>query len=163
MSASIELRPLDAARLDRAFKRLLERADDLTPLMERIGMAGEALTIERFETETAPDGASWLPSTRAKETGGSTLTDQGFLRQSITHRATATTAEVGTNLRYAGVHQEGATIRGNPHLKFKLPGDLGFRTVEEVVIPARPFLGSSAELEAEIVDLATEYLTELGG
>lgn len=143
---------------------LMSRTDDLSPLMERIGMAMEATTIERFDNEEAPDGSSWVQSIRAKETGGKTLTDSARLKQSITYRAGADQVEVGTNVIYAGAHQKGATIRATSggRLAFKLPGGLGFRTAEEVILPARPFLGISADDELEIAGLAEDYLLELG-
>jgi phage gpG-like protein len=62
---------------------------------------------------------------------------------------------------YAATHQGGATIRGKAGpLKFKLPGGLGFVSPQEVIIPARPFLGVSAEDAAEIVAIGEDYLAE---
>lgn len=148
-------------RAQRTMAELLDRTGDLEPPMARIGAYGEESTIYRFETERGPDGDPWEPSERAKRTGGQTLTDTARLRQSITWRASRSEAEWGTNLIYAGVHQDGATIRakGGGRLGFVIPG-LGFRAPEEVVIPARPFLGVNAEDEDEIDAIVHDYIAE---
>lgn len=140
---------------------LLRRTGDLTPLMEQIGAYGEESTVNRFETQTGPDGERWAPSARVKANGGQTLVDSGRLRQSVTWRARSAEAEWGTNLIYASTHQEGATIRakGGGRLGFAIPG-IGFRSPQEVVIPARPFLGIDADDEAEIDAIVHDYLAE---
>lgn len=155
--ANFILRPEGLPRIEAKLALLAGRYEDMSPLMDVIGMALETSTLQRFEDEEAPDGSKWLPSIRAKETGGKTLTDSARLKQSITHKASSDQVEIGTNVIYAGVHQRGATIHGNPHLRFRLPGGLGFRTVEQVVIPQREFLGISADDEDEIEALIDDY------
>jgi len=160
MSASLIIEPSGLPRLEAMLARLAERGGDMSELMEQIGMYEEGEAIERFNREEAPDGSKWEPSLRAKEEGGKTLTDTARLKQSITYRAGRDRVEIGTNVIYAGTHQGGATIRAKsgPHLKFQLPGGLGFRSVAEVTIPARPFLGLGADSEDEIVALAEDWL-----
>ena len=157
---SLTLDGLPGAKAELA--ELLARGRDLAPLMDRIGMALESSTTQRFEDEEAPDGTKWKPSRRVELEGGKTLTLTTRLRQSISYRHSAEEVEIGSNLIYAGVHQRGATIRakGAGALHFKLPGGLGSRTVQQVVIPARPFLGVSAEDEDEIEALTGDYLLE---
>lgn len=149
-------------RSQRAMAELLDRTGDLEPLMARIGAYGEESTVHRFETQRGPDGDPWAPSLRAKATGGQTLVDSGRLRQSITWRASRAEAEWGTNLIYAGVHQDGATIRAKSggRLGFFIPG-IGFRSPREVVIPARPFLGIDGDDEDEIDDIVRDYIDEV--
>lgn len=163
MTAGLALRATGATEIEQLLGRLLGRFGDLTPLMDRLGLAMETQTDERFDQERAPDGARWMPSLRAKVQGGKTLTDSARLRQSITHRASRDRVEVGTNVKYAGVHQGGATIvpKGDGKLKFRLPGGLGFRTASKVVIPARPFLGVSTENEIELVEIAEDWVAEV--
>lgn len=147
--------------IERELGRLQARLGNLSPLMERIGMVLEESVLHRFETETAPDGRRWQPSIRARETGGKTLTDSARLKLSISYQASGDRVEVGTNVKYGAPHQFGATIRGrNGPLRFKLPGGLGFRTVAQVVLPARPFLGFSAEDETEIEAQVEDYAAE---
>ncbi|WP_066667353.1 MULTISPECIES: phage virion morphogenesis protein [unclassified Sphingomonas] len=161
MSVALEIRAEGQQDVERKLGQLLIRYGDLTPLMQRIGVHLETTTIERFDLERAPDGARWLPSLRAKQTGGKTLTDTARLKQSIRFIASADRVEIGSNVRYARVHQEGATIRAKGgRLRFRLPGGLGFRSPEQVVIPARPFLGLSAENREEIPALADDFVAE---
>lgn len=138
---------------------LLDRTQDLSPLMATIGAYGEESSVHRFETQKGPDGQTWEPSLRAKATGGQTLVDSGRYRSSITWNADRDSAEWGTNLIYAGVHQDGATIsaKGDGRLGFFIPG-IGFRSPREVVIPARPVFGISAEDEDEIDAIVHDYL-----
>lgn len=156
---SISARVQGSAAIDARLAALAAANGDLSELMDGIGLYLESSTIERFDTETAPDGSKWTPSRRAREQGGKTLTDRGQLKSSIAHRSSATEAEVGTNLIYARIHQMGGTIRpkNGEYLTVALPGGLGFRRVSEVIMPARPFLGLSDEDEEEILALAEDY------
>lgn len=147
-----------------ALQLLAARLGDLSPMMREIGGQLEASTVLRFEREVGPDGRGWLPSRRAREQGGQTLTDTARLRQSITHRAGPDSAEVGTNVVYAAIHQFGGTIvpKSAPKLVFTLPdGTLVF--VDKVTIPARPFIGVSSDDEIGIADTIDDWLADTGG
>lgn len=159
MSASFSLATSGGIEIQRRLGDLVHAFSDLKPLMEGIGITLESATIDRFDTETAPDGKRWKPSLRAKVEGGKTLTDRGLLRQSVHSVAGSDNVEVGTNLIYAGVHQFGATIRAKTAagLRFRLPGGLGYRRVMEVEIPARPFLGLSRDDESEVLAQIEDY------
>jgi phage virion morphogenesis protein len=163
VAAAVTFRAPDLPRFNAAVREIERRGGDLSPLMDRIGQALVSSTMERFETEQAPDGARWAPSLRARTEGGKTLTKSAVLRGSITHIFRGDQVEVGTNVLYAGIHQEGGTIRPkrSGRLTFRLPGGLGFRSVAQVVIPARPFLGVSPDDEEEIVAQAEDYLAEV--
>lgn len=74
-------------------------------------------------------------------TPGQPLRDTGRLNRSISSKVDATGVTVGTNVKYARVHQFGATIvpRSKPRLVFPGPdGNLIF--AKRVVVPARPYL-----------------------
>ena len=165
MAATMELR----LRGDRAFEAalggLVAGFDNLEPLAERFGVYLESSTIERFDTETAPDGSAWEQSIRAKEEGGQTLTDSSQLRSSIHAEVSSSSVRWGSNKIYARMMNDGGTIRAKVggKLKFQLPGGLGFRSVDQVTIPARPFLDINAEDEAELLTLTEEYAAEIGG
>lgn len=165
MAATMELR----LRGDRAFEAalggLIAGFDNTEPLAERFGVYLESATIERFDTETAPDGTPWEKSIRAKEEGGQTLTDSSQLRSSIHSEPANGSVRWGSNKIYARIHNDGGTIRAKSggRLTFRLPGGLGFRSVDEVTIPARPFLGINAEDEAELLALAVDYAAEISG
>lgn len=163
MSGGFSFRPVDLPRFEAIVGQILARTDDLSPLMERIGMYGESSTIERFSTEIAPDGSKWATSIRARVEGGKTLTDSARGKQSITYIAGPNFAEWGTNVFYMAVHQAGATIRAKDggRLAFRLPGNLRFVRPEEVILPKREFIGLSGEDDAELVALGEDYLGEV--
>lgn len=149
------------AQIERVLAGLLKRFGNLKPLMERFGIVLEAGTIERFDTGRGPDGTPWLPSLRARTTGGKTLVDRGILRQSIRSIAGDDRVEIGSNIIYARIHQEGGTIaaKGDGRLKFRLPG-IGWRSPHQVIIPARPFLGISADDRDELIGQAEDWIAE---
>ena len=159
MGAAFRLETTGGREIEVKLGELARSFGDLEPLMADIGLYLESATIDRFDTETAPDGSAWDKSIRAKETGGKTLSDSGQLRGSITSQPASDHVVVGTNKIYAGIHQYGGTIRAKsaPFLMFELPGGLGLRKVKEVEMPARPFLGLSAEDQTEVVALAEDY------
>ncbi|MFG1318005.1 phage virion morphogenesis protein [Xanthobacter autotrophicus] len=131
------------------------------PLMTNIGAVLESSTRERIEeTKTAPDGSAWPPN----RAGTSTLLQTGrHLRDSIAFIATATQVEVGSSWEFAHVHQDGATIKPKDaeRLSFMVGGKRAF--ARQVTIPARPFVGISAEDETEVSRVATDFLKTLVG
>lgn len=166
MAALFRIETKGGAEIEARMGGLAAAFGDLEPLMDQFGVYLESATIERFDNESAPDGSAWEQSIRAREDSGKTLTDTGQLRASITSQAARDSVAVGSNKIYAGVHQFGATITAKTErgLAFFLPGDLGFRRVMEVEIPARPFLGLSGEDETELLALSEDYAREaLGG
>lgn len=138
--------------------RDLEQLGDTAPLMAEIAASMEAWTLHRFETERAPDGTPWKKSRRALEEGGQTLTASGRLRLSMNHKSSSKTAEVGSNLIYAGIHQTGGTIRPRNAraLRFRVGG--GFVTVQKVEIPQREYLGFGPEDERELGEIVGDFL-----
>lgn len=149
----------DLAGIEHALLAAHKRSLDLSPLMDQIGNAMELTTHERFEGEHDPDGNPWKPSIRARTQGGKTLTKDGHLDNSVTHASSSDSVEIGSNLIYARIHQQGGTISGKTgNLRFRLPGKLGFRSVESVLIPARPFLGIGGDDEETIGELTGDYL-----
>lgn len=140
-------------------------AFDKAGINNAIAEAIRSGTIERFETETGPDGSAWSKSIRASEKGGLTLTVTGELKSSINARATEKGAEVGTNLVYAATHQfgdSGRVIRAKnkPYLAFEYHGRTIRKKQVTVNIPARPFLGISDEDRKEVKSIVEEALSE---
>ena len=165
MAATLELRVRGDGAFEAALGGLVRGFDNLEPLMERFGGYLESSTIERFDTETAPDGSAWDQSIRAKEEGGQTLTDSAQLKSSIHSEPSGGSVRWGSNKIYARMMNDGGTIRAKnaDRLRFRLPGGLGFVSVDQVTIPARPFLGINAEDEAELVTLAEIYAADAAG
>lgn len=126
-----------------AMIRLAAMFDDLTPLMDDLGAEIEDQTLERFETNIAPDGSPWLPSLRVQQAQGNaqTLVDKGHLRDSITRNSGPRMTQVGTNVVYAAIHQFGGETGRN----------------KSVEMPARPYLGISDENERELIYIARDF------
>lgn len=151
----------------------------LRPALKEIGEALTESTKRRFATSTAPDGSRWAPNAQTTYLGtlgakdskkdgrlnarGSArvmskrpLVVSGLLADQILYQVADDGVEIGSNLIYAGTHQFGAqqgefgrSARGAP-----IPwGD----------IPARPFLGLSAEDEGEVLDILDRHLAGLLG
>lgn len=138
--------------------------DHPRPLFDEIGAALAVSTQMRFERGVGPDGNPWPPSLRAIVEGGRTLVDSARLMGSITHEATDSGVAVGTNLIYAAIHQFGGVIRpvSAPKLAFKLAtGQKAF--VDQVTIPARPFLGLDDDDETEIAAIAADWIRRVTG
>lgn len=149
----------DAVR--RRLNQLVSAGADLSPAMREIAGKLEADADAAFERQQDPDGTPWAPLSAvtlarraAKRPSAGThniLHDEGDLVGSISSRFGARHAEVGSGEIYAATHQFGAakgafgsTARGAP-----IPwGD----------IPARPFLGLSAEGEDEVVDILRRHI-----
>lgn len=148
---------IDVSDLDKAIP-LLSRLVDFDPsdLMTNIAALGESQTRRRIETEkTAPDGSPWAPNAE----GTSILLRSGmYLRDSVASNSDGSTAEWGASWEFAHVHQHGATIvpKSAKFLVFHLGG--GAVRAKKVTVPARPFVGLSAENTSEIRDLVTDYL-----
>ena len=159
MDVRFTLTTVNVAGLDSASAR----AADLTPAMLAIASYLETEVDLRFETASGPDGKPWLPSLRAREgkRGGLTLTDIGHLRERITSQADATSAEVGTNVPYANIHNSGGTIRprsGSGKRALKTP----FGARASVAIPQRQFIDFSDADRIEIPQLLADHLAGVG-
>ncbi|MFO1351914.1 MAG: phage virion morphogenesis protein [Gammaproteobacteria bacterium] len=127
-------------------ERLLARLNRLgrvdRGMMEAVAAVGESQTRRRIQSEKRnPDGAPWPPWSRSyAATRGaqhSLLINEGHLLDSLTHDADSTEAVWGTNLIYAATHQFGDRDRH---------------------VPPRPFLGLSAENEAEILAVIEDWI-----
>lgn len=142
--------------LERAQAVLSHLGGDTEQLMTNIGGALADSTRKRIdETKTSPDGAAWAPN----KTGNSILlATGGHLLARIAFIASAEDVEVGASWEYAHVHQFGATI--TPKSAKALVFTLGGQTVraKSVTIPARPFVGLSAEDATEVERLTTDWL-----
>jgi phage gpG-like protein len=147
-----------------------------TPLIQ-IGEYLTESTRRRFVTSTAPDGTRWKPNAQATyllylgsrksetlangENAGRTnsrgaarlankrpLVDTGSLAESIGWQLTPTGVAIGTNWGNwpagAAVHQFGSTRAGRNH---------------KVTIPARPFLGLSAQDQSTVIEILNSHLT----
>jgi phage virion morphogenesis protein len=130
---------IDDREVQKALSSLAARVKDRRPLMRKIADIMKDAVEENFEQEGRP---RWKPSKRAMKQGGKTLQDTGSLVTSISMRYDNNSAVVGTNKKYAAIHQFGGKAgRG-----------------KKVTIPARPFLKlTDGDLE-EIKEAVKEHL-----
>lgn len=149
----------------KAFTALSKKlSGDTTPVMRAIGFGLVQNVHDRFEAAVDPQGQPWEPlnpSYAAAKRGPGILREAGMrggLMGSITFSAGPDAVEVGTNKIYAAVHQFGATIVPvkASHLVFRIGNQVV--KAKSVTIPARPFLGISAEDERTIAETVTDAL-----
>lgn len=170
-------------------RRVAAGAADATPLMR--ALVGDM--HDAVETNFAREGRpKWLglkpasliaragPLTKAGQVSGARfekrvrnariLQHSGRLAASIRVFYNSTSATVGTNVKYAAIHQFGGTT--GPHVirpkRKKALAWAGARHPFKKVdhpgskIPARPFLSLTAEDEARMLRSAEQYLRSLG-
>ncbi|WP_054285940.1 phage virion morphogenesis protein [Gulbenkiania mobilis] len=151
---------IDHARVAAALKRVENATRNRAPLMRALaGLMMDAVE-ENFAQEGRPKWQGLKPNPR--RAGGKILQDTGRLASSIVSASDSDDAVVGTNVRYAAIHQFGGKTR--PHeirprnakaLKF---GGKYARKVNHPgsTIPSRPFLalteGDVDEIEATVED-----------
>lgn len=127
-------------------KQLLNMADKITDthnLLEGIGSMLVRNTEKRFQKEESPKGDKWKKSQRAIQQNGKTLTNKGQLKDSISSQVQGKTVQVGTNEKYARIHQFGGEIKpkNKKALSFKTANNNV--TAKKVTMPPRPFIGIS--------------------
>ncbi len=151
MSGVVLITRMDWSQARAAFGRLERAIADPTPVMRAIGTGLVTSTQDRMDAGHDPNGAAWAalnPVYARGKRGPGILRESGMrggLQGSITHRAERDQVEVGTNKIYGAIHQFGGVIRAKAggKLAFRMGGKL-IRT-SSVTVPARPYLGISAE------------------
>ena len=136
--------------------------------MPLIGPALEGTTQQRFDDGKDPDGIDWQsyaplnPLYAEDKQGKGILVADGTLRDTITSIVIGDELLVGSAQPYAPVHQFGAIIhpKDKPHLSFMMGGHL-FK-MDEVHIPARPYLGLSDEDKLIIIESLEHELVKAG-
>jgi phage virion morphogenesis protein len=138
---------INDAPVTAALDRLSAQLDDMTPIMEEIGEVLVNSTTRRFGEGVSPDGANWAaksPVTLAAYAARGDRIDNrslfgpsGDLNSTIFAEHGADFVRVGSSRPYAAMMQFGGARSAYPNLW----GD----------IPARPFLGLSQDVQAEIL------------
>jgi len=141
-------------KLDKEFKihmnDLIDRLAKPKQALKECGLVLLRSIEKNFKAGGRP--MRWKASKRAAATGGGkTLVDTGRLKSSITMDATNTELKVGTNVKYAAIHQLGGTVPGHIILPkrakalrwFDKSGTVRFAkkvTIPKITMPKRPFL-----------------------
>lgn len=142
-------------------EQIVRNMGSLRPALLEIGEHLQGSVEERFRTQTDPEGNPWeplSPFTLANKRNNQILTESGGLRGSIHYQSGSDTLEQGTNKIYGAIHQLGGTIRAKraPALAIGRP-DGEFALVKKVEIPARPYLGLSADDRRAIDAILTRH------
>jgi phage virion morphogenesis protein len=148
---------------------------------------GEYLLIAhdgRFKSQTAPDGTPWQALSpayqrRKKKNQDKIMRLDGHLANTLRYQVRSGELLFGSNRPYAAIHQLGGEIQvasrsqqvffrqdtrsgevGNRFVKRKASNFAQWVTIGaySIRIPARPFLGTSAADNAELVEIAKGYL-----
>lgn len=115
----------------------IKRIRRFGPFLKEIGKSLEASTKLRFNEGEDPQGQDWKPSQRVIKQGrGRTLVETGRLQKSISYVSDESEVNIGTDVPYAEIHQEG------------LDG-----------IPKREFLGISDKDQQEIERIVEKHIT----
>lgn len=156
---SMQIRVSDA-ELRAAMGRLMRFVRDPEPALKTVGEALITSTQERMRAERSPDGTGWpalgAEYAASKKSGGM-LVESGRLIGSFSRKVDGPRLTVGTNVIYAAIHQFGGTIRPKHRslLRFRIGRRQTF--ARQVTIPARPFLGISAEDRDEIEEIFQDH------
>ncbi len=149
--------------LDSAYRKL----KDLTPLMKTARVFMKKLIDDNFETQGEATGAKWQEwsdgwkKRRIKmgKGSGKILNLDGFLRKSFTAKSNNNSAIVGTNNKYAAIHNFG--FKGTVNKKSKK--GKAFKT--KLTMPKREFMRINDtykdELFAELFIKSEEMLLKL--
>lgn len=173
MTAFVQVRIDD----DQVMKRLDDIAKgcrDLRPVLSAFGDYLVKETVTRFDREQDPDGRAWQPlsaTTLALKKNKTILTESTDLRNSFHRQVGRAGLKVGTDRPYAAAHQFGLKQAMNirPHRrrvasrsKSGVQSGVAFvkAHTRQVNLPARPFLGFTAQDRQELIETIKDYLLD---
>ena len=155
--ANIEIEVQDQDVRDALNRLISQGVGDLSPVMRRIAGAMESGVEDAFQSERSPAGVPWsdlsdvTTQRRKSQQRIKKLQVTGDLAGSIHSRHDARSASAGTNLVYAATHQFGAAKGAFGRGTYKTRK--GSFPIPWGNIPARPFLGLSAETQGDIISV----------
>ncbi|MGB3165631.1 MAG: phage virion morphogenesis protein [Alteraurantiacibacter sp.] len=144
-----------------AIRKGLDALTDMTPIFTEIGEYLVRSTKQRFQQGVDPDGKDWAPKSEAtmeryRRMGYGNrprplIGPSGMLSSQILTFPARESVTIGSNMKYAAVMQSGAA-------KGAFGSDTSGRPIPWGQIPARAWLGISAEDETAIVEIVNENL-----
>ena len=155
-----------AAQAALKLRKLQGQIENPEEILDEIGDRLRKSTISRFFSKTSPTGRVWKrtkrPRGRAGRRGG-TLVLTGALRDSITAVVSQGKVEIGTDIWYGRIHQEGGRLDARYRLRARKRGPGIGRLVPNAanirkLISTAEGSGSDAAIAA-----ARETLSLLGG
>lgn len=166
-----------------ALNQLAGNLNDIKPALRDIGEYLLGIHMQRFSTQTAPDGTPWKPlspryALQKKKNKGKILTLDGYLGRTLHYQVNGSELVLGSNLPYAAIHQFGGEINVAERIRtvyFKRDknGVVGNRFVKKknsnfaqdtkakahkISMPARPFLGTSENNNMEVLTILIRHL-----
>lgn len=157
--------------------------NDPQPMFKDIGGYLMMAHRQRFDQQVSPDGIAWQALSprylkRKKKNRDKILRLDGRLANDLRYQNSDTELLFGSNMAYAAIHQFGGTIdmparSQQAYFKQAKNGTIGKRFVKKtksnfaqwvtigaykIKIPARPWLGVSAEDESELLRITRKYL-----
>ena len=171
---------VDVSTVGQALEELGKRLDSMrVPLLDIAEYLHQS-TDSRARRQVGPDGSPWAPlspRTLARKKGNKTLREGGALLDTLRHQVAGDELQFGTDRPYGAIHQFGGKIEHaarSQQVYFKEKGGVvgnrfvkksksnfaqwvshGARTTQ---MPARPYLGLSAEDETEVLEIVASYL-----
>jgi phage gpG-like protein len=148
-----------------ALARLIVQVKDRRPVLEAMGTQLVTITKKAFN-DASLRAATWPPK---RDGSAATLKKTGALWQSIRiTEITATSVTVGSDRKYAAIHQLGGEITPKAAKALRFFSGGRWWTVKKVTMPARPFFpflgGQMTPLAAKkIEDVATAKAKRLIG
>lgn len=156
--------------LNGTFKPMVEALDRIAligrnpaRILDQVGEQMLKSTKERFHNQAGPDGSPWAPvhpDYAATKPDSRILFRTGELFGGLEKFVDGNRLVWGSQLPYAKAHQFGATIiprtDGVKALRFWIGGKQF--DVKKVVIPARPYLGFTAEDRQTVLEELHEFL-----
>jgi phage gpG-like protein len=148
-----------------ALARLIVQVKDRRPVLEAMGTQLVTITKKAFN-DASLRAATWPPK---RDGSAATLKKTGALWQSIRiTEITATSVTVGSDRKYAAIHQLGGEITPKAAKALRFFSGGRWWTVKKVTMPARPFFpflgGQMTALAAKKVeDIATAKAKRLIG
>ena len=147
MTESIEIK-IDNKEVESRLLDLAQRSENLRPLMKNIAGIFAYSTEENFKNEGRPDKWTELSEstikqrTKNKQWPDMILQVSGQLASSVNTYYDNDSAVIGSNLKYAAIHQLGGQAGRN----------------KSVEIPARPYLKLTDEDFEEIIAATQNFL-----
>ena len=138
----------DFPKMAERFQNLAKKGKDKSKMANIIMSQLVMSATNRFDEKKTPDGRPWR----------SPLYRTGTLSKSVLGAADETTVNIGSNLKYAAIHQFGGEIAAKTaaYLKFKINEQ--WVQTKKVNIPANPYVGMSNEDRAAIEEKLAEEL-----
>lgn len=171
----------DFSDLEASLAELIARTEKRRPLMGTLAAHMAYAVEENFLRQGRPEWQGWSPQYARQRAGGKILQKSGRLAKSIVQQSDNHSATVGTNVRYARIHQEGGTINiaarsqrsyhrqrrdGSVDNRFARKSRANFAQwntigAYKITMPARPFLQLSEEDVERMEETAQRYLQDL--